>query len=481
MGTRDLHILLIEDSLSLAELYRRFFTRAGYRISAAPGSQAALNMLAANPDIGLILLDLDFEPKNALQTLTNLRKNYAHCPVIVVTGAASVSRAVEAMKAGASDFLIKPFQTDKLSKAIDDALQETGCAHLHREHKAVAYIPASSRRSRQDPYFGGFVGASQVMRDMYDKIEAAAKSDAGVFITGASGTGKEICAEAIHKYSKRAHKPFVALNCAAIPESLIESELFGHVKGAYTGATDTRKGAAQRADGGTLFLDEICEMHPDTQAKLLRFLQDHQFVKVGGDRIEKVDIRVICATNQDPLRAVETGMFREDLYYRLHIVPIHMPFLKDRETDVLDLAEFFLRRYAREEKKDFIRLEPDVENVFMSHDWPGNVRQLENLIRQIVVLNNGSYVTLNMLPEYMLRPSLDAFAVRPQPRSKWDDMADSALGADALTLEEVEKQTILRAIDEADGNIPKAAERLGVSPSTLYRKKEKWDSAAGAA
>jgi len=308
-----------------------------------------------------------------------------------------------------------------------------------------------------------------------------------VFITGESGTGKEICAEAIHRQSPRADGPFIVLNCGAIPRDLMESEIFGHVKGAFTGAVCEREGAARRADGGTLFLDEICELDPGLQTKLLRFVQTGTFQKVGGGRTEKVDIRFVCATNSDPVREVARGRFREDLFYRLHVIPVHLPPLRERDDDVLAIAQKCLVEFAREEGKRFTRFAPETEAVLRTYPWPGNVRELQNVVRNIVVLNDGAVVSLDMLPAPLNRKAVPQ--ALPRPRSAdGAEAAPCALcgpadpeatgGVDPKylirPLAEIEKAVIERAVSLCGGNVPRAAAHLCISASTIYRKRAAW-------
>src|SRR5690606_38452833 len=284
------------------------------------------------------------------------------------------------------------------------------------ERQRLSRIVETYRSEIDRRSYAGFVGSSLSMQAVYRTIDAAATSKATIFITGESGTGKEVCAEAIHQKSPRRDGPFVAINCAAIPKELMESEIFGHVKGAFTGAIGDREGAAARADGGTLFLDEVCEMPLDLQVKLLRFVQLGSFMKVGGTETRQVDVRFICATNRDPLQEVAAGNFREDLYYRLHVIPLHMPPLRERERDVLDLAHHFLASFAAEEHKAFRRFAPEAEALLLSYDWPGNVRQLQNVLRNIVVLNEGETVEKAMLRDTLHRetPSRGTAATAPR-------------------------------------------------------------------
>jgi two-component system repressor protein LuxO len=308
------------------------------------------------------------------------------------------------------------------------------------------------------------------MQQVYRTIDSAASSKASIFITGESGTGKEVCAEAIHAASKRGDKPFIAINCAAIPKDLIESELFGHVKGAFTGAAVDRQGAAELADGGTLFLDELCEMDLELQTKLLRFIQTGTFQKVGSSRMKKVDVRFVCATNRDPWKEVQEGRFREDLYYRLYVIPLHLPPLRDREEDVIEIAYSLLGFMSHEEGKSFVRFSQDVIERFIHYEWPGNVRQLQNVLRNVVVLNHGKEITLDMLPPPLNEPLVVM-------KTTASSITASSFGPqDIVPLWQTERRTIEQAIEACDGNIPQAAKYLDVSPSTIYRKIQAWNA-----
>ncbi|SDH78060.1 two-component system, repressor protein LuxO, partial [Vibrio xiamenensis] len=316
--------------------------------------------------------------------------------------------------------------------------------------------------------YQGFIGSSHTMQAVYRTIDSAASSKASIFITGESGTGKEVCAEAVHAASKRGDKPFIAINCAAIPKDLIESELFGHVKGAFTGAATDRQGAAELADGGTLFLDELCEMDLDLQTKLLRFIQTGTFQKVGSSKMKSVDVRFVCATNRDPWKEVQEGRFREDLYYRLYVIPLHLPPLRERGEDVTEIAYSLLGFMSKEEGKDFVRLSPEVVERFIHYEWPGNVRQLQNVLRNVVVLNNGKDITLDMLPPPLNKPHEREIRVPVLEK-------ESFSVHDIFPLWMTEKHAIEQAIKACEGNIPKAAGYLDVSPSTIYRKLQAWN------
>ena len=339
-------LLLVEDTPSLSMLYQRVLTRAGHGVACAYTlAEARAQSEALRPK--LVLLDLQLPDGDGLDLLKTLRHEAPDSRVIVITANGSINRAVQAMRAGAFDFLVKPFDESRLLKAVQNALAS-----------APHPVEDGGCGPEEATGFEGFIGGSAAMQDIYRMVRSIGRSTATVFITGESGTGKEVCARAIHAMSTRAAKPFVPLNCAAIPRDLLESEVFGHLKGAFTGALSDKPGAAAVADGGTLFLDEICEMDLSLQTKLLRFLQTSTIQPVGAPRPIPVDVRIVCATNRDPAEEVRQGRFREDLYYRLHVVPIHMPPLRARADDIMDIAQASLTEYAAEEGKALHRLPP---------------------------------------------------------------------------------------------------------------------------
>ena len=402
------HALLVEDTIPLARTYIEFLKAAGYTCDHVETGRKALNALKRGmPDV--MLLDIKLPDMSGLEVLDRMAELRPHCPVVVITAHGSIKLAVDAMRAGAADFLMKPFNGPRLKAALANLFERIEIAGAPSAAPRLVVDqtkcePAAG--AADDGSFAGFIGSSPAMRAVFRVIEAAASSKASVFITGESGTGKEVAAEAIHRMSARRDQPIVALNCAAVPRELMESEIFGHVKGSFSGAHVDRDGAATLANGGTLFLDELCDMHIDLQAKLLRFLQSESFRRVGGAELEKVDLRFICATNKEPLEEVAEGRLREDLYYRLHVIPIYLPPLRERGEDVIDLAQHFLAAVALEEGKPFAGLAEDVKVAFRTYDWPGNVRQLQNVIRNIVVMNVGETVTLDMLPPPLNRITL---------------------------------------------------------------------------
>ncbi|HPF78894.1 MAG TPA: sigma-54 dependent transcriptional regulator [Alphaproteobacteria bacterium] len=311
--------------------------------------------------------------------------------------------------------------------------------------------------------FGRFIGTSSAMLDIYKKIENIAPTDTPVFITGESGTGKEVTAQALHYYSDRREKPFIAVNCATFSGSLVDSAIFGHVKGAFTGADQNRAGAIEQAEGGTLFLDEICEMPLETQAKLLRFTQDLTYQKLGSDVLRKADIRIICATNCNPAECIKDKHFREDLYYRLNVFPITMPPLRNRGEDVIDLAYFYLEKYAAQIKSPVTDFSQHALHLFCLYDWPGNIRELQNLIRQLVATTKQPIITETTLPDHIQKCAFH----------KKEKAADG-MAHISMPLWKIEKRAIEQAITLCGGNIPKAAGMLDISPSTIYRKIQSW-------
>tara|TARA_R110002167_G_scaffold3282_4_gene15834 strand:+ start:1111 stop:2502 length:1392 start_codon:yes stop_codon:yes gene_type:complete len=454
----------------------RSYLETDYQVRVAH-SIAEANALLDSGSVDLLLVDVRLPDGSGLDILERVRQQDAMTPVILMTAHGSVDMAVEAMRLGASDFLTKPFERTRLLVTLANALKGRRLSEIVDEYEK------NCTRDR----FHEMVGASLPMQSVYRIIESAAGSRATVFITGESGTGKELCAEAIHAESKRADNPYVALNCAAIPRDLLESEIFGHVKGAFTGANSAREGAAARASGGTLLLDEIGEMPLELQSKLLRFIQTGTFSPVGSSREITADLRFVCATNRDPLEEVRAGRFREDLYYRLHVIPIQMPPLRERSRDCLLIARTMLQEYSRDEQRRFVGFTPEVESIFRTYPWPGNVRELSNVVRNIVVLNDDEWVERAMLPAPLDQVSpgtppapvgdhtLTARSPAPATAGSFEPTSQPA-AIEPLWL--AEKRTIEQAIERCQGNVPRAAAFLEISPSTIYRKKQQWERQA---
>ncbi len=471
-------ILLVEDTPALARTYQGFLRGEDYAVRHVETGGEALGILEGWIPAA-VLLDLKLPDMDGMEILRWVTARALPCPVIVITAHGSVDTAVAAMRAGASDFLVKPFDGQRLKVTLKNLLEKQELAEM-----VDAYREEIDRKE-----FQGFIGSSLAMQAVYRSIESAASSEVPVFITGESGTGKELCAEAVHRLSRRGKGPFIALNCAAIPKDLVESEIFGHVKGAFTGATSERSGAVGLADGGTLFLDEICEMDPQLQSKLLRFVQSGTFMKVGSNKTRQVDVRFVCATNRQPLKEVEAGRFREDLYYRLHVIPIRLPPLRERGDDAVEIARQLLKNYCREEDKRFESLAPETEVLFRDYAWPGNVRELQNVLRHAAVFHDGETVTPDMLPETLraatarpgnrtsTRGTLERVATTDSPGEARPDRDLGRLAELIRPIDEVERDAIERAIELCGGDVKKAAVFLGISPATVYRKLKHWAGA----
>lgn len=472
--TKTSRVLIVEDAIALGETYRAMLKADGHEVElCARADEAIARLESFLPSV--LLVDVNLPDMNGLEILRLVRSRELPVEVVMMTAQGSVQLAVEAMREGAFDFIMKPFSPDRLKVTVRNAHERRRMANT------LAEITDTFDRDR----FANFIGRSLPMQAIYRIIQSAAPSNATVFVTGESGTGKELCADALHRLGKRSKAPFVAINCAAIPRDMLESEIFGHAKGAFTGAVSDRKGAVLQAHGGTLFLDEICEMDLSLQAKMLRFLQTMTVQKVGEDQVRPVDVRVVCATNRDPQAEVAAGRFREDLFYRLHVVPIELPPLREREDDVLLIARDFLARFAKEDDKAFTGFTPASEIALRDYAWPGNVRQLQNVIRQIVVLSEGPLVDVGVLPREiqtatpMTRlPQVEAFApvaafvegpARPAyqaaPRTKIEPLEVSI------------RRIIEAAVEQCGGSIPRAAAALDVAPSTLYRRIQSWQEA----
>jgi len=459
-------VLIVEDTLSMALLYEKILKKEGVKAELCQNGQTALQMIKTG-EFSTVLLDLQLPEVSGLEILKEINAAESDITFIVITANGSVNSAVDAMRLGAYDFLIKPFPEQRLLTSVTNALERR---KLKTRVNDLALSAAGS--------VPGFIGTSEAMAEVYRTIGSVANSKAPVFITGESGTGKEVTARALHELGDRSKKPIIAINCAAIPDNLMESEIFGHVKGAFTGAAKARKGAASMANGGTLFLDEICEMDIGLQAKLLRFLQTGQIKRVGSDWLEDVDVRIVCATNRDPMVEVAEKRFREDLLYRLNVLSVELPPLRDRGDDVLILAQNFLQKYSAEERKSFEEISADAKAALIGHAWPGNIRELQNTIRKSVVMHEGPSLCADMLylnktihaprSDYALVQSVD---LAPAEIAETGPRLSVALNQ---SLVDIEREVIEAAIDHCGGSIPKAAEMLSLSPSTIYRKRETW-------
>jgi two-component system repressor protein LuxO len=464
-------ILIIEDIASLSIAYAGHLETAGFECVIVDNlADASVQLRSSKTRFAAVLLDLQLPDGNGLDWLENEANLVSEVAVIVATADGSINRAIDAMRLGAYDFMVKPLSSTRLVTIMRGAMEAAQSVAAQKPKGVKAKVP--------DNALSGFIGDSEPMKDIYRQVNNVANSKATVFITGESGTGKEVCADAIHKSGSRANKPFVAINCGAIPEDLLESELFGHLKGSFTGAISDRVGAVQAAHGGTLFLDEICEMELKLQVKLLRFLQTGTVQRVGATKAEDVDVRIVCATNRDPAIEVAQGRFREDLFYRLAVVPMHLPPLRERGQDIITLASAFLDRFAEEEGKVFDPISRELTDNFIRHPWPGNVRELQNLMRRAAVMFDGPTLDSNILPEFVA-PVVNAPASLAKTRTTDNPQSNHAPitnqpDFDEMSLDQIEQYFVERAIDHCNGSLTKAAHKLKVSPSTLYRKKDKW-------
>jgi len=460
-----LNLLLLDDDPETMSYFLERFRRQDDRVECCPEpADMARHLSRAVPDV---LVLSDEWAQDAMAMLDLLKREWEDLPVIMIGRAPSVPRVVEAMKKGARDFFARPLAESGMDRAVLQAAKES------RLLRKVNQVQKTYERQGQCE---GIIGVSYPMQRIYRVIESVAASDATVLITGESGVGKELVAQAIHRKSPRSVHPFVEVNCASIPRDLLESELFGHEKGAFTGATRKHMGCCEEARNGTLFLDEICEMGAELQAKLLRFLQEKTFRPLGSERVVEVDTRVLCATNRDPLLEVQAGRFREDLYYRISVIPVEVPPLRDRTEDIPILAMKFLEEFSPRYDKYFFDFSSEAMERLMAYPWPGNVRELRNTVEQIVALNMGSQVIERFLPERIRKgtPSPKVIYLNPE--------APAAEGSRKIVrLEELEKHAILQAVKACQGNIREAARRLGLGQATLYRKIKKYDGTADAA
>lgn len=442
-------ILLIDDDDSLRRVMEYGLVEAGYRVHAAKSGEDGMALFEKEAP-AVVLTDITMPGMSGMDVLKKVRGHDPGIPVILITAYGTIESAVSAMKEGAFDYITKPVSRDELRLTIEKALTMQRLVRENRELRAEI----------KDRYnFGNIIGTSGKMRALLELAGRVSQSDATVLITGESGTGKELLARGIHHNSRRADGPFVAVNCAAIPETLIESELFGHMKGSFTNAVRDKEGRFEQADGGTIFLDEIAELRTDLQAKLLRVLQQREVDRIGGTEPIPVNVRVIAATNRNIERSVNEGSFREDLYYRLSVITLHMPPLRERKEDIPLLAAHFLRKF---DPTGRVGIEQEAMDMLTSYGWPGNVRELENVIERASVLRRGDTITASELPEKLTkkRHGVDGIILN--------------LPEEGLSLEGLEKELIIKALEKFNGNQTRAADYLGISRPTLIYRMEKY-------
>ncbi len=432
-------ILVVDDNLATLEVLERNLTAAGYQVYTVQDVNNAVKVLNEQ-EIDLVITDLKMPGESGMDLIRYVRENLHNTEVMMITGYATIEGAVQAVKAGAEEYLTKPFTDEELLEAVKRALEKL---HIRRTAQGAEKPLITS------PY--GLIGESEAMKKVYAAIDRAAKVSATVLITGESGTGKELVARAIHYSSPRASAPFVPVNCGGIPEGLLESELFGYVKGAFTGANETRAGFFQTAEGGSIFLDEISETSLAMQVKLLRVLQDKEVRMVGDSRPYKVDVRIMAATNKDLLTLVQKGSFREDLFFRLNVLTIPVPPLRERGDDILLLTRHFIQKFSREMNRVAPTFTAEALATLKRYEWPGNVRELENLIQRLLVMVDSETIDIPDLPQHM------RFSVLHGVRLN-------------RTLAEVEQEYISQVIASVNGNISKASKILGIDRKTLRNK-----------
>ncbi len=438
---KNISILVVDDSPTTLEVLQRNLTAVGYDVYTSPGVSEAIEILRST-NIDLVITDYKMPHLSGLDLIRYIRENFKQIEIIMITGYATVDGAVKAVKAGAEEYLSKPFTDEELLTAVENSLEKLRLKKSQLED--------ASERAKS--HFN-MIGESVAIKNVFNAISKAAKTSTTVLITGESGTGKELVARAIHYNSDRSSSPFVPVNCGGIPESLLESELFGHLKGSFTGASETRAGFFQTADGGTILLDEISETSMNMQVKLLRVLESKEINMVGSSRPQKINVRVIAASNKDLRKQIERGAFREDLFYRLNVITINIPPLREREGDIPLLINYFISYYANEFGKPPLRISEKALQVLEQYYWPGNVRELENVIQQLAVMSDDSYIDIPDLPSLM-RYSI--------PHKNGINRS----------LKEVEIEHIKNVLTSVDNNKSKAAKILGIDRKTLRKKLE---------
>ncbi|MBM4349771.1 MAG: sigma-54-dependent Fis family transcriptional regulator [Deltaproteobacteria bacterium] len=435
-------ILIVDDTPNTLEVLQRNLSSQGYRIFIASQATEAINILNQTP-IDLVITDFKMPGVSGLDLIRHVRENFRDTEVMMITGYPSVGGAVEAVKKGAEEYLVKPFTDEELFSAVGRTLDKLRL-------RMITMAPLMGRASA--PY--GLIGESEAMAKVRDSIAKVASTSATVLIAGESGTGKELVARAIHYNSPRASAPFVPVNCGAIPNELLESELFGHIKGAFTGATESRAGFFQTADGGSIFLDEISETSLSMQVKLLRVLQEKEVCMVGSSRPRKVDVRILVSTNKDLLHLVKKGGFREDLFFRINVITIELPPLRERENDILLLIRHFATKFAEESGRPAPQFSEQALQILQHYHWPGNVRELENVIQRLTLMTDGNLIAVPDLPSLM----------------RFSALRETGLHR---TLAEVEAEYIRNVLASVDGNKTRAAQILGIDRKTLREKLQK--------
>ena len=450
MMTKMPRILVVDDETAMRQSLKDWLMEDDYEVDLAASGEDAISM-ARDRSWDIILLDLKMPGMDGLETMIRLKKMIPETEILMMTAYGSIDTAVQAMKEGAFDYLVKPFDPDEIDMLIKKIV-----AHKELVLENILLRKKLAERHQYDE----IIGKSDAMQGVFDLISRVARADSTVLITGESGTGKELIAQAIHGNSNRCYMPFIAVSCGALPDSLLESELFGYVKGAFTGAENSKKGRFEMANKGTLFLDEIGDISLKTQVDLLRVLQQRELMRLGSEEVIKVDVRILAATNRDLQKAIKENRFREDLYYRLNVISIHAPPLRERKEDIPLLVKAFIEKYCLELNKEVVKIAPSALKLLLGYDWPGNVRELENVIERALVIGSGKEIVQEDLP--FSRKEIEPYEF---PKS----------------LKMMEKMHIERILGESDWNISRAARELGIDRQTLYNKIEKYQIRRGQA
>lgn len=446
-------ILVVDDELNMRLVLKAMLEKENYEVATASDGLNALSVLANDDDIAVIVTDLKMPRLDGMGLLEKVISNYPATPVIIITAHGTIDTAVDALKKGAFDYITKPFEQDDLKNIIDKAFR----TRVLNDDEVIL--------SPYETYRYDIISCSASMKKIFDTIKKVAPTTTTILITGETGTGKELIANAIHRNSPRRNSPFIKINCAAISENLIESELFGHERGAFTGAVSRKPGRFELAHKGTLFLDEVGELPIEMQAKLLRVIQDHEFERVGGLETIKVDVRLIAATNRNLLRDIKEGRFRDDLYYRLNVVPIHVDSLRERKEDITPLTDYFVNKFNKKLNRN-VEIDSAVRRLFLNYSWPGNVRELENIIERLVLMSEGDTITPEDVPPELISregevsPAGDKKSFKETIKNRTD---------------EIEKQIITDTLKECNGNVTKAALKLGLSRRGLHLKMAKYN------
>jgi two-component system response regulator AtoC len=453
-------ILVIDDEEIIRIFIAETLTRDGYEVVTAKNGKEGISLFKES-SYDLVFTDMKMPDLTGIEVLAKIKELSPNTMVVVITAYGSIENAVEAMRYGAFNYLIKPFSPDIIETVVDKAKEHQ---KILNENQFLREEASGKSGGQQQTV----IAQSLVMKQILKDVERVAKSNASVFITGESGTGKEVIAQAIHNQSLRTNRPFIKVNCAAVPETLIESEFFGHEKGAFTGANNKRIGRFELANGGTLLLDEVTEIPLAVQAKLLRAIQEQVFERVGGSKPVKVDVRIIATSNRNMKQAIEEKVLREDLYYRLNVVPIHLPPVKERPQDILPLAEFFLKKMCQENHKEIKTLSPEAKQKLLSYDWPGNVRELANIIERAVVMAATEEIDANCI----FLENVDPTSMQNLPSDVMIENASLPIG---VSLQEIERKMIIETLEAQNNNKKKAAEILGISPRTLRNKLSQYE------